>query len=74
MPFTVTDVPSLPAGFTDTFTSRTVTREVTLHALVGGDGPPLLLLPGRPQFWYSRRLAMPALADDMAELASVQAA
>ena len=51
MTFTVTDVPGLPAGFTDTFPSRTVkTRELTLHAVVGGDGPPLLLLPGWPQF------------------------
>ncbi|MBG7702360.1 alpha/beta hydrolase [Streptomyces sp. MC1] len=64
MPFTVTDVPELPAGFTDTFTSRTVeTPELTLHAVVGGDGPPLLLLPGWPQFWYSWRLVMPALAE-----------
>ncbi|WP_330350890.1 hypothetical protein [Streptomyces sp. NBC_00582] len=45
-------------------TSRTVkTGELTPHAVVGGDGPPLLLLPGRPQFWYSRRLIMPALAE-----------
>ncbi|MGW7052949.1 alpha/beta fold hydrolase [Streptomyces sp. NPDC054887] len=70
MTFTVTDVPSLPAGFTDTFTSRTVTtKEVTLHAVVGGDGPPLLLLPGWPQFWYSWRLAMPALAEHFTVIA-----
>ncbi|MEU2288503.1 alpha/beta fold hydrolase [Streptomyces sp. NPDC013178] len=64
MPFTVTDVPDLPTGFTDTFTSHTVdTGDLTLHAVVGGDGPPLLLLPGWPQFWYSWRLVMPALAE-----------
>ncbi|MFE1835716.1 alpha/beta fold hydrolase [Streptomyces sviceus] len=64
MPFTVTDVPNLPAGFTDTFTSHTVKAgDLTLHAVVGGDGPPLLLLPGWPQFWYSWRLVMPALAE-----------
>lgn len=64
MSFTVTDVPDLPAGFTDTFTSHTVeTSELTLHAVSGGDGPPLLLLPGWPQFWYSWRLIMPALAE-----------
>jgi pimeloyl-ACP methyl ester carboxylesterase len=64
VPFTVTDVPNLPAGFTDTFTSHTVKAgDLTLHAVVGGDGPPLLLLPGWPQFWYSWRLVMPALAE-----------
>ncbi|MEO3875189.1 alpha/beta hydrolase [Nonomuraea sp. B12E4] len=64
MPFTVTDVPHLPDGFTSTFTSRTVqVRDLTLHAVVGGDGPPLLLLPGWPQFWYCWRLAMPDLAE-----------
>ncbi|WP_075779887.1 alpha/beta fold hydrolase [Streptomyces acidiscabies] len=64
MPFTVTDVPGLPDGFTDTFTSRTVkTADLTLHAVTGGDGPALLLLPGWPQFWYSWRLVMPALAE-----------
>ncbi|MFJ1732962.1 alpha/beta fold hydrolase [Streptomyces sp. NPDC088254] len=70
MPFTVTDVPDLPAGFTDTFTSHTVqTSELTLHAVVGGDGPPLLLLPGWPQFWYSWRLVMPALAEHFTVIA-----
>ncbi|WP_030949956.1 alpha/beta fold hydrolase [Streptomyces sp. NRRL S-646] len=64
MPFTVTDVPGLPAGFADTFTSNTVqTNDLTLHAVVGGDGPPLLLLPAWPQFWYHWRLVMPALAE-----------
>jgi pimeloyl-ACP methyl ester carboxylesterase len=70
MPFTVTDVSNLPAGFTDTFTSHTVkTGDLTLHAVVGGDGPPLLLLPGWPQFWYSWRLVMPALAEHFTVIA-----
>lgn len=70
MPFTVTDVPELPAGFADTFTSHTIkTGELTLHAVVGGDGPPLLLLPGWPQFWYSWRLVMPALAEHFTVIA-----
>ncbi|MYS92302.1 MULTISPECIES: alpha/beta fold hydrolase [Streptomyces] len=70
MSFTVTDVPDLPAGFIDTFTSRTVkTTELTLHAVVSGDGPPLLLLPGWPQFWYSWRLVMPALAEHFTVIA-----
>lgn len=61
---TVTEVPGLPAGFTDTFGSRTVRVDGNaLHAVVGGSGPALLLLPGWPQFWYSWRLVMPALAE-----------
>ena len=61
----VSQVPHLPEGFTDTFTSRYVdTGEVRLHALIGGDGPPLLLVHGWPQTWYAWRLLMPALARD----------
>ncbi|MFJ9711673.1 alpha/beta fold hydrolase [Streptomyces sp. NPDC101234] len=71
MPFTVTDVPHLPAGFADTFTSHTVkTSDLTLHAVVGGDGPPLLLLPAWPQFWYHWRLVMPALAEHFTVVAA----
>jgi len=62
---TVTDSPGLPTGFAATFTSRFVdTGGLRLHAVVGGDGPPLLLLPGWPQTWYAWRLLMPALASD----------
>ena len=57
--------PNLPAGFTDTFTSRYVdTGDVRLHAVIGGDGPPLLLIHGWPGSWYYWRLVMPALARD----------
>ncbi|MFR0359413.1 alpha/beta fold hydrolase [Streptomyces sediminimaris] len=57
--------PGLPAGFTDTFTSRYIdTGTVRLHAVIGGDGPPLLLVAGWPQTWYAWRLVMPALAQD----------
>jgi pimeloyl-ACP methyl ester carboxylesterase len=35
---------------------------VRLHAVTGGDGPPLLLVHGWPQTWYAWRLVMPALA------------
>ncbi len=60
-----TDAPNLPAGFTDTFTSRYVdTGQLRLHAVVGGDGPPLLLVHGWPQNWYAWRFLMPALARD----------
>jgi len=57
--------PNLPAGFTDTFTSRHVdTGELRQHVVTGGDGPPLLLVHGWPQTWYAWRLIMPALARD----------
>jgi pimeloyl-ACP methyl ester carboxylesterase len=35
---------------------------VRLHAVAGGDGPPLLLVPGWPQDWFAWRQLMPALA------------
>jgi pimeloyl-ACP methyl ester carboxylesterase len=59
----LTAVPGLPEGFTDVFTSRHVeVGELRLHAVVGGDGPPLLLLAGWPQTWYAWRHVMLALA------------
>ena len=33
-----------------------------LHAVIGGDGPPMLLVGGWPQTWYAWREVMPALA------------
>jgi pimeloyl-ACP methyl ester carboxylesterase len=62
--------PNLPAGFTDTFTSRYIdTGDVRLHAVVGGDGPPLLLIHGWPGSWYYWRLVMPALAREFEVIA-----
>ena len=62
-PGSVSGAPNLAAGFTDTFTSRYVdTGELRLHAVTGGDGPPLLLVHGWPQTWYAWRLIMPTLA------------
>lgn len=53
----------LPDGFTDVFTSRLVELDgLRLHAVTGGDGPPLLLVGGWPQTWYAWRKVMPALA------------
>jgi pimeloyl-ACP methyl ester carboxylesterase len=53
----------LPNAFTDVFTSRFVEVDgVRLHAVTGGDGPPLLLINGWPQTWYAWREVMPALA------------
>jgi pimeloyl-ACP methyl ester carboxylesterase len=69
-PGSVSGAPHLPAGFTDTFTSRYVdTGEVRLHAVIGGDGPPLLLVHGWPETWYAWRLLMPALARDFQVIA-----
>jgi pimeloyl-ACP methyl ester carboxylesterase len=59
----VSRAPHLPRGFTDTFTSRYIkTGDVRLHAVIGGDGPPLLLIHGWPGNWYYWRHVMPALA------------
>jgi len=69
-PGSVSAAPNLPGGFTDTFTSRYVdTGEVRLHAVIGGDGPPLLLVHGWPQTWYAWRMLMPALARDFQVIA-----
>jgi pimeloyl-ACP methyl ester carboxylesterase len=57
--------PYLPAGFRDTFASRFVDANgLRMHAVIGGAGPPLLLVHGWPQTWYQWRLIMPALARD----------
>ena len=69
-PGSVSGAPNLPAGFTDTFTSRYIdTGELRLHAVIGGDGPPLLLVHGWPETWYAWRLLMPALARDFEVIA-----
>src|SRR2546421_7805713 len=66
----VSGAPSLPAGFPGTFTSRYVDAgELRLHAVTGGDGPPLLLVHGWPQTWYAWRMLMPALARDFSVVA-----
>jgi pimeloyl-ACP methyl ester carboxylesterase len=60
---TVTGSPGLPPGFAKVFTDRFVdVGSVRLHAVIGGEGPPLLLVHGWPQTWYAWRLIMPALA------------
>jgi pimeloyl-ACP methyl ester carboxylesterase len=62
-PGSVSEAPGLPEEFTETFTSRYVdTGELRLHAVIGGQGPPLLLVHGWPETWYAWRLLMPALA------------
>src|SRR3954468_17572623 len=62
-PGSVSGAPNLPTEFTDTFTSRYIdTGDLRMHAVIGGDGPPLLLVHGWPETWYAWRLLMPALA------------
>jgi pimeloyl-ACP methyl ester carboxylesterase len=69
-PGSVSGAPNLPAGFTDTFTSRYIdTGKLRLHAVIGGDGPPLLLVHGWPESWYAWRRLMPALARDFEVIA-----
>ncbi|MFF4402289.1 alpha/beta fold hydrolase [Streptomyces sp. NPDC001480] len=64
-PGSVSQAPNLAARFSDTFASRYIdTGELRLHAVIGGEGPALLLLAGWPQTWYAWRLLMPALARD----------
>jgi hypothetical protein len=52
-PGSVSGAPNLPEGFADTFTSRFIDAgDVHLHAVIGGEGPPLLLIHGWPGSWY----------------------
>src|ERR671921_2875026 len=69
-PGSVSGAPNLPDGFTDTFTSRYVDANgLRQHAVIGGEGPPLLLVHGWPQTWYQYRLVMPDLARDFEVIA-----
>jgi pimeloyl-ACP methyl ester carboxylesterase len=64
------DAPHLPAGFGKTFTSRFVDAGgLRQHVVIGGDGPPLLLVHGWPENWYQYRALMPALARDFTVIA-----
>jgi pimeloyl-ACP methyl ester carboxylesterase len=69
-PGSVWGAPYLPQGFRDTFKSRFVNvNGMHLHVVIGGEGPPLLLVHGWPQTWYQWRLVMPALARDFTIIA-----
>jgi pimeloyl-ACP methyl ester carboxylesterase len=69
-PGSVSGAPDLPEGFADTFASRYVDiGELRLHAVVGGEGPPLLLVHGWPESWYAWRMVMPTLARDFEVIA-----
>ena len=72
-PGSVSGAPNLPEGFTDTFSSRFIDADgLRQHAVIGGEGPPLLLVHGWPQNWYAWRLVMPALARDFEVIAPDQ--
>jgi pimeloyl-ACP methyl ester carboxylesterase len=69
-PGSVWGAPYLPQGFRETFKSRFVNvNGMHLHVVIGGEGPPLLLVHGWPQTWYQWRLVMPALARDFTVIA-----
>ena len=65
--------PGLPAGFSKTFKSQFVNANgIRQHVVIGGEGPPLLLVHGWPENWYAWRLLMPALARDYTVIAADQ--
>jgi pimeloyl-ACP methyl ester carboxylesterase len=59
----VATAPHLPEGFGEIFQSRYVhANGIRQHVVIGGDGPPLLLVHGWPENWYAWRMVMPELA------------
>ena len=59
----VADAPRLPDGFKRTFRDQFVNANgIRQHVVIGGNGPPLLLVHGWPENWYAWRFMMPALA------------
>jgi pimeloyl-ACP methyl ester carboxylesterase len=69
----VSGAPRLPAGFWKTFTSEYIrTGDLVQHVVIGGNGPPLLLVHGWPQTWYAWRLLMPTLAQNFRVIAPDQ--
>jgi len=69
----VSRAPGLPPGFWKTFSSEYINAGgLVQHVVIGGEGPPLLLVHGWPQFWYQFRLIMPGLAGDFKVIAPDQ--
>jgi pimeloyl-ACP methyl ester carboxylesterase len=65
--------PRLSARFRKTFRSTFVwANGIRQHVVVGGDGPPLLLVHGWPENWYAWRYVMPALAERFTVIAPDQ--
>jgi pimeloyl-ACP methyl ester carboxylesterase len=53
----------------DAATAAVASDGVTLHFVMGGEGPPLVLLHGWPETWYAWRRVLPALAEHFTVLA-----
>ena len=54
---------ALPSGFWTTFSAeRIAVRDLCLNVVRGGQGRPVLLIPGWPQTWYAWRHVMTLLA------------
>lgn len=61
---------TLPTGFDETFSHRKAfVNGILLHFVIGGSGPPLLLLHGWMGSWYSWRKVMPKLAEKFTVIA-----
>lgn len=61
----VSQAPGLDDAFGALFRSYRVESErLGHHVVIGGEGPPLLMLAGWPQCWYAWRHLMPTLARD----------
>jgi len=61
----VTSGPEVPAGFSDTFESRFIEANgIRQHAVIGGEGPAVLLVHGWPEDSYAWRSVMGPLAKD----------
>jgi len=66
----VTNGQKVPTGFSDTFESKFVEANgIRQHVVVGGDGPPLLLVHGWPEDSYAWRFVMQPLAEDYTVIA-----
>ena len=59
----VATAPHVSASFKQTFKDKFVKANgIRQHVVIGGDGPPLLLVHGWPENWYAWRYVMPELA------------
>ncbi|WP_420006351.1 alpha/beta fold hydrolase [Arenibacterium sp. LLYu02] len=57
-------------GELDGFTSNFVeVNGIRMHYVTGGDGPPVVMMPGWPQTWWAFNKIMPALAEDYTVIA-----
>lgn len=62
MPSSATNDAELAAELGDFRSEHAELGEVTLHYVTGGQGEPLVLLPGWPETWWEYRKVMPPLA------------